>query len=145
MYVYLLWLDGSRDASKAPRVAEFHGELIHEDVIQPAIDDGDGEQALLHLLHFLRQESEESLLHLGAAAAAWLPIHRPSPIRLQTDRRLKQVQVINDGWVAGDRSEIVGKEGERGEGSREGRYQCVLYYVLCALLPVAVVLSPLYI
>jgi hypothetical protein len=58
---------------------------------------------------------------------------------------LKQVQVINDGWVAGDRSEIVGKEGERGEGSREGRYQCVLYYVLCALLPVAVVLSPLYI
>jgi len=61
--MYLLWLDGSH-ASKAPEVAKFHSELIHEDVIQPAI--GDREQALLHLFHFGRQESEGSL-HPGAA------------------------------------------------------------------------------
>ena len=63
--MYLLWLDGSH-ASKAPEVAKFHSELIHEDVIQPAT--GDGEQALLHLFHFFRQESEGSSLHPAGAA-----------------------------------------------------------------------------
>lgn len=81
--MYLLWLDGSH-ASKAPEVAKFHSELIHEDVIQPAT--GDGEQALLHLFHFFRQESEGSL---HPAGAAWLPIH-PSPIQLLTDRAFKR-------------------------------------------------------
>jgi hypothetical protein len=53
-------------------------------VIQPAT--GDGEQALLHLFHFFRQESEGSL---HPAGAAWLPIH-PSPIQLLTDRAFKR-------------------------------------------------------
>lgn len=61
--MYLLWLDGDH-AITAAEVVKFHSELVDEDVVWPAI--GDREQALLHLFHFVRQESERSL-HPGTA------------------------------------------------------------------------------
>lgn len=133
---YLLWLDGNH-ASTAPEAAKFQSELIHEDVIQPAI--GDREQALLHLFHFGRQESERSLHH---PAAAWLPPIHPSPNDVLWRLLLRPSSGGID-WGSSkpwmDRSGIDEKERERekaGGTLPAVRARCV-FYVLRALLPVA--------
>ena len=61
---YLLWRDGGRRAGATPGLAELQGELPHEDAIRMAC--GAWLQLLLHLLHFVLNESEGSL-RLGAA------------------------------------------------------------------------------
>jgi hypothetical protein len=60
----LLWLDGGGRAAAAPGLVELQGELPHEDAVR--IASGARLQLLLHLLHFVRNESERSL-RLGAA------------------------------------------------------------------------------
>ena len=61
--MYLLWRDGGR-ADSTLGLAELQGELPHEDAIRMA--SGARLQLLLHLLHFVLNESEGSL-RLGAA------------------------------------------------------------------------------
>ena len=61
---YLLWRDGGGRAGATPGLAELQGELPHEDEVRMA--SGARLQLLLHLLHFLLNESEGNLC-LGAA------------------------------------------------------------------------------